>query len=212
MLNRPAAKRSKTLSKAAFARLCGVTPGAVSIALRAQRVFADEHGQIPVAHPTNREYIVAQRAKRGEDTPPRKPSSRASSGKKRSEGHGSAVGLASVGPEDDQGLPLIVRRLMADIRLKTKQADVHELRAAEKRGKLIPRELVGKWFSSLNADLKIHFLELPRRVVPRLVAMIEDGKKAEAQAYLEGEITDALARVLGGCDDRAREYFDTFAN
>jgi hypothetical protein len=100
---------------------------------------------------------------------------------------------------------VMLKRAEADVRVKNSQADWRDIQIAERRKQLIPRLLVAKWFTQLNAGLKPTFLEMPKRLLPKVAALVRAGKDAEAQTLWETETCDALARVLNAADDATRE-------
>ena len=100
---------------------------------------------------------------------------------------------------------VMLKRAEADTRKKNLDADWREVQLAKMRGDLVPRVLVAKWFAQLNAGLKPTFLEMPKRLLPKVAALVRAGKDVEALALWETETVDALARVLTAADDATRE-------
>lgn len=101
--------------------------------------------------------------------------------------------------------PLAVQKIRQDMALKRAQTEKTDMQNELKRGDLVPRPLVAKWFAQLNAGLKPTFLEMPKRLLPELAALIREGKEVEARTRWEAETMDALARVLTSADDATRE-------
>jgi len=82
------------------------------------------------------------------------------------------------------------RRLLAE-------ADTHlrDIRAAEQKKRLIPRELVRQRFNAFDASLKTNFRDMPRRISAQLHALAVSEGPAALEAALEREVGAALARA-----------------
>lgn len=100
---------------------------------------------------------------------------------------------------------VMLKRAEADVRVKNTQADWREMMIAEKRGQLVPQTIWRRWWVTLNAALKPAFLEQPKRLLPKLAALIRAGKDAEALALWETENCDSLSRILKLADNATRE-------
>jgi hypothetical protein len=96
---------------------------------------------------------------------------------------------------------VMLKRAEADTRVKNAQADWREMVIAEKRGQLVPQSAWRRWWVTLNAALKPAFLEQPKRLLPKLSALIRAGKDAEALALWQAENCDSLERILKLADD-----------
>lgn len=98
-------------------------------------------------------------------------------------------------PEDAAGqmLNLKERKDMADIRLKNSQADRHVQARAERMGLLVLKSEVDKILAVLGAELRTRLLDMPRRITPQIVALVQSGSDArEIETLLDTEITDAV--------------------
>lgn len=189
------------VSRADFARLCGTSRAAISIAIKAQRIVTGDRGRIPVENKVNREYIVAQRAKRGIDIPPGKL-------KKGKISERKPAAKPRKGQDKEERIPLILQKLRADVRLKTRQASMVQLRMRERQRKLLPMSVADRWFGALNSSLRSFFVDLPARLAPELIALVEAGRKAEVPEVLERELVDAVNRTLAQVDRDTRDYLN----
>jgi phage terminase Nu1 subunit (DNA packaging protein) len=78
-------------------------------------------------------------------------------------------------------------------RLASAQADLAELKAAEKRGELLPAAEVTAEWSSVLRSVRAGLLAVPSRVGARLPHLT-----ATDVAEIDREIRDALAELAGG--------------
>lgn len=93
----------------------------------------------------------------------------------------------------DQYINLKERKDMADIRLKNSQADRHIQARAERMGLLVLKSDVDKILAVLGADLRMRLFDMPRRITPQIVALVQSGSDArEIETLLDTEITDAV--------------------
>ena len=185
--------RAEWLTGAAFAKLAGCTAAAVSQAKGVHRVRTGQRGLFNPRDPVNALFIQAQALKRrAHSKPTEKPAAQGG----RPGARGAPV----------RGGGLIERKMRADIRLKTRQGTLVEIRTQEKKKNLVPLLVCEKWFASLSANLRTFLTDLPGRVTPALIAKVQTGKDGEVQAELENEIHDAIERVLAATDRDTQEY------
>lgn len=182
------------MTQANFARLSGCSRAAVSQAITARRVRAGPGGRVDPHDPVNVLFLqrlaVIARAK--------KHKAATQKGARSASPRGSAP----------RGGNLIERKLEADIRLKTRQAILVQLRTAERKRELVPTKVCAKWFGNLSANLRTFLTDLPARITPGLIASVEAGKSGDVQAAMEREIHDAIDRVLSQTDRDTREYLN----
>jgi hypothetical protein len=100
--------------------------------------------------------------------------------------------------------PLQIQKVMAEVRLKDEQADLIAQRRAREMGLLVEREVVQQMMSAFGVELKVRLLDLPRRIAPRVHAVVKaDGGPRAVEEILDREVADALkhakekARALG---------------
>ena len=100
--------------------------------------------------------------------------------------------------------PLPIQKSMAEVRLKDAQADLIDQRRAREMGLLIELEIVNQMMAAFGVELKLRFLDLPRRVSPRIHAIVKaKGGPRAVEEILDKEIADGLkhakekARALG---------------
>ena len=80
-------------------------------------------------------------------------------------------------------------------RLLKVQAELRELELAEKRGDLIPMDLVAGAWERLAGDCRSKFLVLPSRLAPQIVAC---NSIAEVKETLERAIHECLSELASG--------------
>jgi phage terminase Nu1 subunit (DNA packaging protein) len=100
--------------------------------------------------------------------------------------------------------PLQIQKVMEEVRLKGEQADLIAQKRAQAMGLLIERDIVSQMMAAFGVELKIRFLDLPRRVSPRIHAIVKaKGGPRAVEEILDKEIADGLkhakekARALG---------------
>ena len=82
----------------------------------------------------------------------------------------------------------------ADIRLKNIQADLGEYKLQLNKKLVVRREHVIQFASKAKQELRMRLQDMPRRMTPRLTALVRSGSDdREIQALLEREIDDAFA-------------------
>jgi len=185
-----------TYSKADFSRIAGVSKAAISKARDAHRLIETAEGMIDDANPVNAGWLAMHKAGLRSATvappPPKPPKASALTSPPAPEGEP----LRGYGGNLDRSAKI------ANIELKRRQAERHELAISEKKQELISREIVGRMFSVFDAAMKTNFHDLPRRSAARLHAIAVSGGVQALEAAIEEEITFALSRTV----DAAKEY------
>ena len=104
--------------------------------------------------------------------------------------------------KEDQ--PLAIQNMLSGMRLKDEQADLIAQRRAREMGLLVEREAVQQMMAAFGVELKIRLLDMPRRIAPRIHAIVKaHGGPRAVEEILDREIADALkhakekARALG---------------
>jgi ABC-type Fe3+/spermidine/putrescine transport system ATPase subunit len=82
------------------------------------------------------------------------------------------------------------------IKLMAAQRERHEIASAEKKGTLVPRELVTRRVAALDAALKTNMRDMPRRAAARLHAIALSSGPQALEAELEAEISEGLKRSV----------------
>jgi hypothetical protein len=100
--------------------------------------------------------------------------------------------------------PLQIQKVMAEVRLKDEQADLLVQRRAREMGLLVEREIVNQMMAAFGVEMKLRFLDLARRIAPRIHAVVKAGAGPRAvEELLDKEIADGIrhakekARALG---------------
>ncbi|MBE3065413.1 MAG: hypothetical protein IMZ69_10405 [Spirochaetes bacterium] len=100
--------------------------------------------------------------------------------------------------------PLQIQKVMSEVRLKDEQADLLVQRRAKEIGLLIEREIVNQMMAAFGVEIKLRFLDLPRRIAPRIHAVVKAGAGPRAvEELLDKELADGIrhskekARALG---------------
>lgn len=81
---------------------------------------------------------------------------------------------------------------------KQKEADTRlkEIKSAQLKGALVPRDLVRRKFSQFDVALKTNFRDAPRRIAAQVHAIALSGTVQDVEKYLEREISDAIKRTV----------------
>lgn len=95
--------------------------------------------------------------------------------------------------DTERKMDLVTRRTEAEIRLKNAQTERLLLHRAERLGLLVLKSDIDKMTAVLGQELKTRLLDMPRRIVPQVYAMVESGQDSRAvEAYLDTELGDAI--------------------
>lgn len=188
-----------TLTKSAFARECGVAPAAITYAVKHHLVEPGPDGKVDPNVEPNRTYLAGKRAgvKAPSEGGRRKRGSAAKTSKRRKH-YTEPPPVDGENVEDDEEEALSIQKYKADIEWKKEQ----RLKSAQTRLKdlrlLIPRDEARKVLGRYGGEIRVRFLDMPKRISDRLAAMTDPH---ELQRYLEQEITDALKHA----EDRLRD-------
>ena len=192
------------ITKSAFARLCGVSPAAITQAIARGAVVVGAHGRIDPAQPINLEYrrALETRKHRGPQKAPApkrvKPPAvvpfPSDSGQAEQPNLPPAGGN---GRDIDAQLEYVReikdRKQEADIRRINASATKANVETATKMERLIERKIVGQYAGMLGAELRMRLVDLPARIAPQIVALVKSGADAmEIAKDLEAEIADAI--------------------
>ncbi|MDA8122257.1 MAG: hypothetical protein M0Z38_06800 [Deltaproteobacteria bacterium] len=82
----------------------------------------------------------------------------------------------------------------AETRLKTAQAQIHELKLAQALGEFVPTSLVGKVWERVAGAFRSRVLSIPRKAIPRLRGVSGDAAK---EKILTGMVCEALDELAG---------------
>lgn len=110
--------------------------------------------------------------------------------------------------DTERKMDLVSRRTEAEIRLKNAQTERLLLHRAERLGLLVLKSDIDKMTSVLGQEIKTRLLDMPRRIVPQIYAMVESGQDSRAvEVYLDTELGDAIKHAK---EAARRAGLDTF--
>ena len=196
-----------TLTRSQFADAAHVSKPAVTKAVTAGRIIVGTDGLIDTYNPVNSAYLAARMSADAQapKPPPAKPapSLLTEATKVRKDTVSLPPKVKAPPPEDDdiagmaaESMSLDTRKKKSQIELMRAQTRNHDLRLAEKKNELVPRDLVRRRYSALDAALKTHLRDMPRRVSATLAALATSGGRPAVEKALELEISSSLARIL----------------
>jgi len=210
------------LNKATFSKVHGVSRAAVTLAVQSNppKLVEDVAGMIDDQNPVNAAWISRRSSKAGSKPNVQKKESKIKS--KEKEINKSKIiekeTVQNVEPdideilidEDDSGYEdvgaLTIAKVRADIRFKQEQADAAHQKRLERMRELVDRDLVRKAFATFGSGIKIHFIEMPQRIVPRISAMVRSGEsEIVIQKYLEAEFSAAIQKIKVSIKDFSEE-------
>lgn len=205
------------LSRSQFAQAAHVSKAAVTKAVTAGRLLANSDGSLDTYNPLNAAFLAAheqahadevvvlpgpgRRCKEIKPPPKSKRETRITEGPPPHSSEHKPAG-DTVSPPDDlvgkalEAVNLKTEKDKADIALKRAQTRRHDLVLSEKKGELIPRELVRRKYAALDAALKTNMRDMPRRIAASITALALSGGRPAVEQALEAEISAALDRVL----------------
>lgn len=190
--------------KSAFAKLCGVTPAAITQAIARGVVVVGALNKIDPDQPINLEYrrnLETRRHRGPKKAPaPQKPKPKAVIPFPVDSGQSDQPNLQ---PADGNGHDIDAhiayvnkirdRKQEADIRRINASATKANTETAAKMGRLVERKIVGQYAGILGAELRTRLVEMPKRIAPQIVALVKSGADVmEIVKDLEAEIADAI--------------------
>jgi hypothetical protein len=90
-------------------------------------------------------------------------------------------------------MPLPIRKMLADAMLKEKQREILTVRQGRELGMLIEREALNQMMAAFGVELKLRFLDLPRRIAPNIHSVVKAGGGPRAvEEILDKELADGL--------------------
>jgi hypothetical protein len=197
----------------------------VSQAIKRGALVADADGSIDTDYPQNAEWIAAhtgarkrkaratvarapapEKAEAAKAETPAAPATAPEPENPKTERKPKRPARPPRKPDDDLDAMNGIEKLIeaSDEKLKytrarrlQAEADTHlkDIRAAELKKRLIPRELVRQRFNAFDASLKTNFRDMPRRISAQLHALAVSEGPAALEAALEREVGAALARA-----------------
>ena len=205
------------VNKITFADMAGISKPCVTLSIKRGKLEENAEGYIDTDAPLNAIYLATRRQK-GKAPPvvgirkprPRKPAAQppaAAPQPPRTKSHPVAVKSETIDaidlddpelPEapDGEGVYDQLDKIAAEIRYKNIMTKRNELKFEQDKGRVIQSELIERMAAKLNNEIKSRLQDLPRRVVPRLMAMVRSGSDdREIQSALEREIDDGLEAV-----------------
>ncbi len=116
------------------------------------------------------------------------------------------AGRAKDSSASDPRLSLEDQKLKADIALKHRQARKLDRQHEVDMQRLIPSDIAAAWLGAYGSGTRIHLLDLPGRLAPRLhAAALSGGSPEELRDMLASEIEDSLERALSMGEQATRE-------
>lgn len=161
------------LTRVLFAKRCGVPFSEVKAAAQAGKLGLTKDGKVAIDHPLTRLWVISQ--------------------KQTNE-------AMRINTSEKEPKTLEKEKLEVDIRLKREQADHAAQRRMTHLGQLLDRDLAVQVFSKISAAMKIHLLDLPARLSPRLHALGKAGSAADIESLLAAEMSKALQAVIKECE------------
>jgi len=189
------------LSRSQFAEAAHVSKPAVTKAVTAGRLILTPDDKLDTYNPLNAAYLAA-RSSADAITPKSPPSSKpTTSSKPRPPKRDTVSPPPPIDGDDIEGMAVASMGLNSDktkaqINLLRAQTRTHDLNLAKKKEELIPKDLQRRKWSSLDAALKTHLRDMPRRISAQITALATSGGRPAVEAALEAEISSSLARVV----------------
>lgn len=197
------------VSKSAFARLCGVSPAAITQAIARGDVVVGEFDKIDPDHPINKAYLAGKLRgeRRGPPAPSKAPAKikakpKAKKPKRIRRGRPPDV-VRTNGNGSAEAIDEVLRKL-GDTKQRKAEADIRRVDAVATRTnvdtaktmeRLIERDIMQQYAGALGAELKIQLVQLPKTITPQIVALVKSGAdQVEIVKDLEDQIADAIRR------------------
>jgi hypothetical protein len=197
-----------------FAELAGVTPGAITLAIKRGKLESQPDGSIDTEGESAKKYLAEQKMKRSPAMNGGRPYQSVSRRAKKLDPID--LEIPSIVDVSDTSLPnedqidfdrpeLYIQRFPGDPALQDKIAATikkiveikrHEQMRAKAAGQLVERELVEKRFASFGESLRTQILTVPRRVAAQVTARAKSGGEREVEKYLADEIGAGITRAL----------------
>lgn len=167
------------LTRAEAARIKGTSRAAVTQAVKRGRLKSGKDKTIDTNDPTNRRYFR---------NPP-------------------ADGGRSSRRRPAQGEETVLTDALSKIRERMLKCEKLEIENAQKRKELVPTLLAARTMADLGAILGVHFLHLPKRIVPMLIAKVQSGEDARAvEQYLTEELTRGIENFKASAVSKFQEH------
>lgn len=195
------------VTKAEFAKLLKVSRAAVTNATK-RGTLPETDGGIDVDNAKVKAYIkkhslgadgYGREQKKARSAKSRsKPSGQKNNNHRSSAGNGSSVPAVASTPAfgaavEDQDDEDVLNKILAEIRWKQTQIQLNTVRIGREMGILVHRDVIAKKYAALDGELRTRILDIPKRVTPKLMAMVRSGAtEQEIVEYLNGEISDGI--------------------
>jgi len=168
-----------------FAKLAAVSKPAITKAKKAGGVIV-KNGKVDTENPVNILYLKRVRNRKVEKV------------------IGLAQGTLERPGETGGSVGLIQQKLKLEVALRYEQIVNLRLKRLQTVRRLLDQSLVKQQLARFNADLEIHLMDLPRRICPRLFALVKSDQETEAIQVFEEEIGIAIKRAKEAAshDDR----------
>lgn len=197
----------QTLSRRQFAKLAGVSNVAVSAAVKRGALAVGEDDRLDPEHPQNAAYLERQKGRSGRqgkggrrgESKSKRPSGVRARAPKPADERSNEPSAAQPEPESAYHPELVFglqnQKDYEDIQLKRERRRLLVVQRAERLGLLVERSIVEQKLAALGAELNVRLLQLPRRISPQIVALVEAGKGGQVEQLLERELSDVIKRA-----------------
>lgn len=168
------------LNSAEFAKLAAVSKPAITKAKKAGRVIV-RNGKVDTENTVNVLYLQQVRSRKAEKV----------------------IGLVQGAPKQLEGGGgseggLVHQKLKLEVAHRYEQIINLRLKRLKNVERLLDRVIVEQALIKFNVELEIHLMDLPRRIAPRLFALVKSDKEREAIQIFEDEIGTAIKRAKEG--------------
>jgi hypothetical protein len=168
LVNRYRFEPMPILTRAAFAKLAGTSAPNITQLIRRKKLISEKGpaGYISTTRKLNAAYLKK---------------------------HGIKPQKAKRGKRHENDEALAIRKARADAVRSEEQGQLIAQKRAALLGLLIERTQMERMFAAFGAEIKVRFLDLGRRLAPRVAAVIQAGGGPQAaEELIDAEIADAL--------------------
>lgn len=185
------------ITKSAFAKQAGVSAAAVTQAVKSGIIvtFEDESGKtlIEPDHPVNRSYLASARANRGKSA--RQSESARAKHEQRTPKHKQAPARNTL-LDPEAPADKLPDKIEMEIRRLIQQEEKDRIANEERKGNLIPREIMIRKLDMLVSVLNNHFLPFARRMTPEIageLGVTDPAQQLKIEEMLNMEMQRALS-------------------
>ena len=206
------------LSRSQFASAAHVSKPAITKAVKVGRLVLTTDDKLDTYNPINSAYLASRVAADAVSPPPAKPATAPAPSPPPAPSLLAAAAQVKISKSDTvsplpkpkkppheyddiagmavESMNLDTTKKKVQIELYRAQTRNHDMTLAIKKKELLPKDLERRKWSSFDAALKTHFLDMPRRISAQLAALAASGGRPAVEKALEEEISSSLARVV----------------